>query len=123
MKPLSLLAVVSAAILPTVMAAPPGIQWWETLASTQGCGGDDLFSIGWNGDSGTGCISLADDAATDYWLIYYLWSTCSLNLYSEAGCSNDTLVLNIPEPAPNNNMPMYCINVTGGFRALDVTCD
>ncbi|KAJ3559745.1 hypothetical protein NM688_g154 [Phlebia brevispora] len=123
MKPISLLTLLSAATIPTVLSAPPGIEWWETLASTSGCLGTDLFSIGWNGQPGTSCISLADGAATDYSLAYYLWSTCTINLYSEAGCADDTLVLNIPEPASGSNIPMKCINVTEGFRALQVLCD
>lgn len=119
MKFAAFLALLSATLIPAVRAAPPGVMQYETLASPTNCGGEDLFSIGWLGSSGVSCTSLSDGAPTDYWLNYFL-AKCSINLYSEAGCADDTLVLNIP--APGNPGNEFCINVAEGFRALTVTC-
>ncbi|KAJ3559743.1 hypothetical protein NM688_g156 [Phlebia brevispora] len=121
MKFLSLFSLVSTAILPTVMAAPPGVQWWETIGGVAVCGEGDLLSVGFAGQTGTGCLSLADDATTDNWLVYYLWSNCSLNAYAGAGCSPSDTVLSVPNPPAGTDVSA-CLEVSGGFRSLEVTC-
>ncbi|KAJ3559742.1 hypothetical protein NM688_g157 [Phlebia brevispora] len=103
----------------TVRAAPPGVMRYETLASPSGCSGTDLFSIGWYGSTGTSCLSLSDDAPTDYWINTFL-DGCNTYVFSEAGCADDTLVYTVlSPPSPGNEV---CLEVGAGFRALNVTC-
>ncbi len=118
--PLALVTFLASKLPTSVVAAPPGVMRWETLASPSGCGGEDLFSIGFIGGTGTSCLSLADDAPSDEWLNYFL-DDCTVYLFSEAGCADDTLVFTgLPPPSPGAE---FCIDVGTSFRALNVTCN
>ena len=86
---------------------------------TTSCSGSDLFTIGFIGTTGAPCTSLADGAATDFFLTWDLFN-CTVDLFAEAGCPNDSLVMNIPAPAVPGSGD--CTNVLSGFRALNVTC-
>lgn len=100
-------------------AAPPGIERFLTVAGPANCGGNDLFTIGFLGTTGAPCTSLADGAATDFWVEWELFN-CTVDLFAEAGCPDGSLVLNIPAPAvPGSG---GCTNAADGFRALNVTC-
>ncbi|KAJ3559740.1 hypothetical protein NM688_g159 [Phlebia brevispora] len=125
MKFITMFGLVSAALLPAVIAAPPGVQWYQTFGDVGVCGealpGDDLFSIGFSGQPGTGCLSLPDDAATLDHLVYYVWSTCNLTVFAGAGCSPDDTVLTVPNP-PFGTDASACVELSEGFRSLDVTC-
>ena len=101
---------------------PPGVQWWETSAGSSGCNGEDLLSVGWAGESGSGCLTLPLAAAEDYWLLYYVWSGCAINVYAEEGCPSGSIVGNVPLP-PVGLGTNGCLSVEQGFRALEVTCN
>ena len=124
MKLLALLPFITTAVLhmaAPAVAAPPGIQRFLTVAGTQsaGCSGHDLSTIGFTGTTGAPCVSLADGAETDVFLTWEL-DNCTIDLFTQAGCSDDSLVIQIPIPAvPGSGA---CTNVPSGFRALNVTC-
>lgn len=119
MKFTAILALLPFALTPAVFAAPPGIMQFQTIADPAGCSGHDLTTIGFIGSSGASCVSLSDTAPTDNYLNYFLDNLCTINLFSQAGCNDDAVVLSIPPPGiPTQS----CINVDGGFRALNVTC-
>ncbi len=88
-------------------AAPPGIERFLTVAGPANCGGNDLFTIGFSGTTGAPCTSLADGAATDFWLEWELFN-CTVDLFAEAGCPDGSLVLNIPAPAVPGSLPPRC---------------
>lgn len=128
MRTFLLATLLSAAVVgpPVVIAAPPGVQRWLTLGSTGATGpcgsSDDLFSIGFVGQVGTGCLSLADGAATDFYIEYFLFSGCELILYSAAGCSDTMFVEDFPSPPPGTSTG-GCVIVEPGFRSLEVDCE
>lgn len=117
----ALLALLSAGIAFANALPPPGTLWWETSAGATDCYGHDLSSVGWAGDPGSGCLSLPSGAAEDYWLLYYVWSGCSINVYADAGCSNGSVVADVPVP-PAGLGSNGCLSVASGFRALEVNC-
>ena len=118
----------SAILSTSVLAAPPGVQLWLTLAGPDlpvngECGAtEDLFSIGFIGSTGSGCLSLPNSTIIDeHSLDYELWNGCTINLYSSAECSDADIVDTVPSPPPNTGS-RGCEVVEEGFRALQVTC-
>lgn len=102
-------------------ASPPGTLRYQTIASASQCEGPDtnLLTVGFAGSTGVACTSLADSVPTDFWLVYALYN-CSINLFSEAGCADDSIVLNLS--SVDGGIGLDCINVEAGFRALNATC-
>ena len=79
-----------------VTAAPPGILKWQTLGSPTSCeDGTFLTTIGFVGNPDINCTGLADTDPTLLYLEYALDDSCSIQLYTDAACSNSTLQVDI----------------------------
>ncbi len=125
MKFLTPLAFASFAVLQmatSTVAAPPGVFHYVAVAGTSaacGAGGENFFAQG-TGPPGVPCTTIADGTVTDFWADYQLIN-CTMNLFAEAGCPSDSLVLEIPG-SPVAPGASGCMAVEPGFRALNVTC-
>ena len=119
MKLTSILNYLPLIILPLSVAAQPNIMRWQTIGSPTSCtSGGFLDTIGFIGQPGVTCASLDATDPTLAFLDYFL-NTCSINLYSAAGCANTTLELTLAKTsAPVSG----CLSFSPGYRALSVTC-
>lgn len=123
-------ALISAIVPAIVTAAPPGVERWLTMAGPQPIvnnqcpGTPDLFSIGFIGQTSSGCLGLSNSTSPDELTVTYeLWAGCTIDLYSDAGCADGTIVDSVVGPPLDSNTGIRgCHGVEEGFRALEVIC-
>ena len=113
-----MIAVISAST--PLLAAPPGILQWQTLASPgEGCSSPSFLStIGFiTQTGGVNCTGLQSTDPTMVSLDYLLDGLCSIQLYADSECS--ILQVDIETSTDGRNQ---CLSVPEGFRGLSVTC-